>query len=149
MVETFKSQPPKNMAAVTNVYGTLIESVGRVAAKANTDATALPDAAKEQVRRAMYAADFQATMTVDESADLYALDEARKFGNILRRSSGFISKVELGRPRPMLMADRRQPGDGECFSGRCKPPWPGPAAHSGGLHRDRVRPIERGSGRWR
>ena len=66
----------------------------------------------------MYAADFPATMTVDESADLYALDESTE----VRKHFAAIERVYLeqwnsARPRPMLMADRRQPGEQRVFLG--------------------------------
>ena len=153
VVEAFKSKPPKNMADVANVYGTFIESVEtewRQLQNANTDAAALADAAKEQVRRAMYAADFPATMTVDESADLYALDEStevRKHFAAIERV--YLEKWNSASPRPMLMADRRQPGEQRVFlRGDANRLGPRVGRHIPAVYTgNRVRPIERGSGR--
>ena len=153
VVDAFNSKPSKNMAEVANIYGAILESAEtewRQVQKTNTDATALPDAAKEQVRRVMYAADFPATMTVDESEDLYALDEStnvRKHFAAIERV--YLEKWNTVQPRPMLMADRQTPGEQRVFlrgdANRLGPRVDRhiPAVYTG----DRARPIERGSGR--
>ena len=153
VVDAFNSKPSKNMAEVANIYGAILESAEtewRQVQKTNTDATALPDAAKEQVRRVMYAADFPATMTVDESEDLYALDEStnvRKHFAAIERV--YLEKWNTVQPRPMLMADRQSPGEQRVFlrgdANRLGPRVDRhiPAVYTG----DRARPIERGSGR--
>ena len=153
VVDAFNSKPSKNMAEVANIYGAILESAEtewRQVQKTNTDATALPDAAKEQVRRVMYAADFPATMTVDESEDLYALDEStnvRKHFAAIERV--YLEKWNTVQPRPMLMADRPSPGEQRVFlrgdANRLGPRVDRhiPAVYTG----DRARPIERGSGR--
>jgi len=153
VVEALKSKPPKNMAEVANTYGAIIESVEtewREVLKSNAEETALLDVAMEQVRRAMYAADFPATMTVDESEDLYALDEStevRKHFAAIERV--YLEKWNTVQPRSMLMADRPSPDEQRVFlrgdANRLGPRVDRhiPAVYTG----NRARPIERGSGR--
>ena len=98
----------------------------------------------------MYAADFPAMMTVDESADLYALDEStevRKHFAAIERV--YLEKWNSARPRPMLMADRRQPGEQRVFlRGDANRLGPRAGRHIPAVYTGtRVRPIERGSGR--
>ena len=119
LVNAIQVKPPKSMADVADAYGTVLESVEtewQQLRKTNSPAVALPDAEKEQVRAVLYAACFPATMTVDESEDLYALDEStevRKHFAAIERI--YLEKWNSVRPRPMLMADRSSPGEQRVF----------------------------------
>jgi len=119
LVDAIQVKPPKSMADVADAYGTVLESVEtewQQLQKTNSPAVALPDAEKEQVRAVLYATDFPATMTVDESEDLYALDEStevRKHFAAIERI--YLEKWNSVRPRPMLMADRSSPGEQRVF----------------------------------
>ena len=89
-------------------------------------------------------------MTVDESADLYALDEStevRKHFAAIERV--YLEKWNSASPRPMLMADRRQPGEQRVFlRGDANRLGPRAGRHIPAVYTGtRVRPIERGSGR--
>ncbi len=119
VVQALEAKPIKSMGDVADAYGSVLESVEaewQQLRKTNLDAIGLDDRAKEQVRRAMYAADFPATMTVDESEDFYSLDESTD----VRKHFAEIERVYLEvwntvRPRPMLVVDRPKPGEQRVF----------------------------------
>ena len=119
VVQALEAKPVKTMAEIADAYGTVLESVEadwQQIRKTSPDAIGLDDLAKEQVRRVMNAADFPATMTVDESEDMYSLDESTN----VRKHFAEIERVYLAewgtvRPRPMLVADRAKPVDQRVF----------------------------------
>ena len=119
VVQALEAKPIKSMGDVADAYGSVLESVEaewQQLRKSSPDATALADNAKEQVRRAMYAADYPATMTVDESEDFYSLDEStdvrKHFAEIERV---YLEEWNTVRPRPMLVVDRPKLGEQRVF----------------------------------
>ena len=113
VLRALEAKPIKTMGDVADAYSTVLEAVEaewQQLRKSNPESTAMGDAAKEQVRRVLYAVDFPATITVNESEDLYTLDESTN----VRKHYAEIERVYLGEwntvhPRPMLVADRAKP----------------------------------------
>ena len=153
VMAAIRASQPKNMADVADAYGALLESVEaewQQFQETNPTIDALPDATKEQVRAILYAADFPATMTVDESEDLYSLDEStnvRKHFAAIERV--YLEKWKSVQPRPMLVADRSRPAEQRVFlrgdANRLGPTVVRhiPAVYTGGD----ARRIKHGSGR--
>jgi len=113
VLAAFKTKTIKSMADVADVYGRLLEGIEtdwQTKWKESPEAAGFADANREQLRQVLYAAESPATMTVDESEDLYTLDESTE----VRKHFAEIERVFLGAgdaaaPRPMAMADRVRP----------------------------------------
>lgn len=100
----------QDMEDVANCYGRLLEEAeqkwqARLATVPSANALVEPD--WERVRRALYAADFPASITVDEAVDYCTLDESvevrKRFANTERVFLKVWSDVA---PRPMLVEER-------------------------------------------
>jgi hypothetical protein len=149
----FENETIESMADVADVYGELLEGIEtdwQTKRKESPEAAGFSDANREQLRQVLYAAESPATMTVDESEDLYTLDEStevrKHFAEIERV---FLEKWDAVVPRPMAMADRAKPviqrvflrGDSKRLGQVAKRHVP--AIYAG----SRAREISNGSGR--
>ncbi len=153
VLAAFENKMIESMADVADVYGELLEGIEtdwQAQLKETPEATGFADTNREQLRQALYIAGSPAVMTVDESEDLYTLDEStevrKHFAEIERV---FLAKGDQVAPRPMIMEDRAKPavqrvflrGDAKQLG---KPATRHvPAVYSGG----QARKIQNGSGR--
>lgn len=110
--DAFREREAGSLADAADIYGELLESAvakWEALQRASPEARGLPDAAEEQLRQTMYAADAPGTVARDELDDVLTLDEsveARKhFADIERV---FLDKWQGAAPRPMLMRDKAQ-----------------------------------------
>jgi hypothetical protein len=99
-----------SLADAANIYGEVLESTvekWEALLVESPDATSLPDAADEQLRQVLYGDDSPATISIDDSDDVYTLDESvearTSFANIERV---FLENWHGVAPRPMLLAER-------------------------------------------
>ena len=109
----FENEMIESLADVADVYGELLESIEtdwQTKRKESPEAVGFADVNREQLRQVLYAAESPATMTVEESEDLYTLDEStevrKHFAEIERV---FLEKWDAVVPRPMAMVDRAKP----------------------------------------
>ncbi len=113
VLAAFENKPIESMADVADVYGQLLEDIElawQTKWKESPETIGLADTNREKLRQVLYAAESPATMTVDESEDLYTLDESTE----VRKHFAEIERVFLGKwdtvvPRPMAVTDRAKP----------------------------------------
>jgi hypothetical protein len=141
-----------SMEDLANVYGSLLEETEaqwQLVLKTDGAVTELSDA-DEEVRQALYGPEAAPTVTLEESIDLYTLDESveerKHFADIERV---FLEKWGDVAPRPMALADKTESLEQHVFL-RGDPKREGefvepviPASLSNG----RAVPITNGSGR--
>lgn len=108
----FEEKPPSNMVDVAENYGRVLEDVYAQwieRTKAKPDATAFGDPALDAIRDVLFASDAPGTVTLDESEDLYLLDEHSD----MRKKQADVERVFLGQQqasdRAMVLLDRTKP----------------------------------------
>ena len=153
VVDAFTEKTVTTMADVADIYGVLLEETDelwRTQQKDIPDSSAFEDCAREELRQVLYGPEAPGTVTLDQSENLYTLDEsvdARKhFANIERV---FLKAWDDVAPRPMMLVDRKDPIEQHVFL-RGDPQRPGalvkrriPAI----LDNLRTGPVSNGSGR--
>ena len=117
--DAFAGKPVSTMADVADIYGDLLEETEELWQTLNKEtpgASAFEDRAREEVRQVLYGSATPATITLDESENLYTLDEsveARKgFADIERV---FLEVWDDVAPRPMMLVDRKEPVEQHVF----------------------------------
>jgi hypothetical protein len=102
-----------NLAAAADIYGALLEGIDarwRERIAADPAVIRFTDEAEEQLRQVLYGEGSPAVMHLDESSEVYTLDESVE----ARKSFANIEKMFLERrselaPRPMLLVDKEEP----------------------------------------
>ncbi len=152
LAAALEKSPPRTMVDVASAYGRVLEETDelwRVALERDASLQALDDGAREELREVLYGRDAPASMTLDDSEDLYQLDEhtdvRKRFADIER----VFLKADRAAPRAMVLVDRERPveqrvflrGDPVTPGERVDPRLPRLLAHV------REEPFEDGSGR--
>ncbi|MCB1100563.1 MAG: DUF1553 domain-containing protein, partial [Verrucomicrobiae bacterium] len=108
-----------NLADAADVYGEVLESTVEKWEKLlaeSPEVGGLPDSDAEQLRQMLYGDDSPATIRIEESDDVYTLDESvearTSFADIERV---FLESWQGVAPRPMLLADRLQAREQRVF----------------------------------
>ena len=129
VLEAFTEKAPMSMPDVADIYGRLLEQIDaewRKLLEDDPDIVGFEDQDREQLRHALYGVHAPGTVSLDESEDLYTLDESTdvrtKFSNIERvyleaenqlapRAMVIVDRLHPVEPRVFLRGDPEQPGD--------------------------------------
>ena len=153
VIREFAEKPLRSMADVADRYASLLERIDaewREAVKQDAEKERFSDAAKEEVRLALYQEGAPGTLTLEEAFDYCTLDESVE----LRKHFAEIERVFLKdwdgvSPRPMMLEDIPECRPQHVFlrgdSKRLGPAVPRAIPRSLGL--DKAFEVESGSGR--
>jgi hypothetical protein len=153
VLETFAGQAPKSMADLADLYGELLEetdTLWRKHQKDDSQAVAFDDPHHEQLRQALFGKDAPGTVSVDESTDLYTLNESVEVRTAFADVERVYLKAGKGcAPRAMVLVDRSEPVEPRVFlRGNAERPGKHVARQLPILLSDlRTEPFEVGSGR--
>lgn len=105
-------QPPANKIEVAQRYGAVLADVEKrwQELKAQqADATALPDAAAEELRQVLYAENTPTNITVEDSKKSYLRDERNKQRDLVKKIENLQATSPGAPPRAMVMHDKDRP----------------------------------------
>ncbi len=108
-------QSPVELA---NVYGELLAAVNQqwlTLKEKQPEATALPDAADEELRQVLYAAGTPPSVTAEEAKALYQRDERNKQRDLAKKIENLQATSPGAPPRAMIVADNAKPFDPRIF----------------------------------
>jgi cytochrome c553 len=120
--QALAASPPQSMVDVATVYGRLLSDVHQqwvklqgekpaavAGAAAPTAATALPDAAAEELRQVLYAEKNPTVVTADESRRFFNRAVKDKLAELRKAVDSFKANSPAAPPRAMVMNDAPQP----------------------------------------
>ncbi|HET6424583.1 MAG TPA: PSD1 and planctomycete cytochrome C domain-containing protein, partial [Planctomycetaceae bacterium] len=150
--QTLLEEMPTTLVEIARTYGGLLSEVNRewLAYKAaNPAATALPDAADEELRQVLYAEGTPTVLKVEDAKKIFNRDDRNKQRDLAKKIETLKATSPGAPPRAMVMNDNAQPAQPHIFI-RGNQGRPGPAvprqflAVAAGSER---KPFQRGSGR--
>ncbi|MBI1347396.1 DUF1553 domain-containing protein [bacterium] len=110
--QSLLDQPPANKIEVAQRYGAVLADVEKrwQELKAQqADATALPDAAAEELRQVLYAENMPTNITVEDSKKSYLRDERNKQRDLVKKIENLNATSPGAPPRAMVMNDKDRP----------------------------------------
>lgn len=116
--ERFEREPPKRMVDIATGYGELLEETERLSKAARekeSEATVFEDPEREELRLVLYGEDSPAVFSLDESEDLYHLDEHTQVRSLHAEVERIFLRHADASPRAMALIDREHPIDPVVF----------------------------------
>ena len=119
VLKAFAEKPLATMVDVADVYGSLLEEVDtlwRQRIEADPNAEVLEDGDREVLRQALYGPTAPATVSLDESEDIYTLGESVKVRSLFSEMEKLFleAKGKVG-ARAMVLEDRPKPVEPRVF----------------------------------
>lgn len=118
--DALAAAPPQSMAEVAAVYGKLLGDAHDQWMKlrespAGSAATALPDAAAEELRQVIYAENNPTAITLDEARKLFDRAIRNEVGKLQKAIDSYKAGSPAAPPRAMVMNDAPQPTQPKVF----------------------------------
>jgi len=148
----FRAAPPKSHLEVAQIYGKcLSEIVGewKKLREEKPDATGLEDAAREQLRLALYGPQSVSDLPNSQNSPLFERDQHDQIRNLKAKVNQWYAESSGAPPRAMVMYDKANPGNSPIFL-RGDPNRHGPVVTRHPpriLTPDQEQPFQKGSGR--